>query len=71
VIHYTSHLMEAMRGQPNPPCEGCPQRIDCAQRQIACREFTWYVNLHGSEARGDRTPNRARYRKIFPATDEE
>lgn len=70
-IAHTSHLVEAVRGQPNPPCEGCPKRIRCAQQRLACREFTAYVCLHGSVARGDREPSRARYMKVFPMTDEE
>lgn len=66
---YTSHLMQGLRGQPNPPCEGCPLRVRCATQLLACREFTAYVHLHGGVGRGDREPTRARYLSTFRAED--
>jgi hypothetical protein len=62
-------LTDAIRGQPNPPCKRCYFRKKCATELMACREFTMYLNLKASAARGDRSPSRARYEMAFPLND--
>jgi hypothetical protein len=62
-------IRDAIRGQPNPPCKGCYFRKKCATELMACREFTMYLNQHASDARGDRSPSRARYEKAFAVND--
>lgn len=62
-------LVEAIRGQPQPPCDGCYSRIKCAKKQLACRDFTAYLHLHMSSMPSDRTPTRSRYLKAFPTED--
>jgi hypothetical protein len=69
-VKIAHHKFEvAFRGQPRPPCIGCHNRIKCGTEQLACWDFTQYLNLQGRE-KSDRQPNRARYLKCFPTTDE-
>lgn len=64
-------LASAIRGVPRPPCDGCRHRLHCATKQLACRDFSQYVNCHPGVYPSDRTPSKARYVKAFPNFDDE
>jgi hypothetical protein len=69
VIRPPSHLVTAVRGVPNPPCDGCLSRKLCATEQLACLDFARYVHCISWRDKYDRRPSRGRYRRIFGADE--
>jgi hypothetical protein len=67
------NLTAAVRNQLHPPCEHCYLRAKCSVRgmELACQDWTNYVNLKVWHTAHERVPNRARYLKSFPTTDED
>jgi hypothetical protein len=44
-----------------PPCTGCPNRVACTARALACQEFVAYVQTGIKRRRPEPAPTRERY----------
>lgn len=51
-----------------PPCDGCPLKARCDQKQLACEAFYQYAERNRFDADKRVSPTRALYRSIMASS---
>jgi hypothetical protein len=67
VLHHAPHHKDAAILNERAPCDGCRQRVRCADLNLACEAYAAYQNGKGKArwSNADRSPTASIYGALF------